>query len=56
MDILDLDSPPVGGPVAANQVTFVSALDLFRFSPPSAASDVIDFTVDSRAESFSLYP
>lgn len=54
VDIQDLNSPLVGGPVAANQVTCVSALDLFRFSSPSVASDVIDFTVDSRAESFSL--
>ena len=54
VDILDLNSPPVSGPFAANQFTYVSALDLYRYSDLSAASGVNDFTADTRAKSFSV--
>jgi len=54
VDILDLNSPPIGGPFAANQFTFVSALDLYRYSDLSLTSGVIDFTADTRAKSFSI--
>lgn len=54
VDILDINSPPVNGPFAANQFTFVSALDLYRFSTLSIASSVIDFTADTRAKFFSI--
>lgn len=54
VDILDINSPPVNGPFAANQFTFVSPLDLYRFSTLSIASSVIDFTADTRSKFFSL--
>jgi len=54
VDILDINSPPVNGPFAANQFAFVSPLDLFRFSDLSAASDVVDFTADTREKFFSI--
>ena len=53
VDILDLNSPPFNGPFATDQFTFVSALDLCRYSALSIASNVIDFTADTRAKSFS---
>lgn len=54
VDILDINSPPVNGPFAANQFTFVSALDLYRYSDLSTASGVLDFTADTRAKGFSI--
>lgn len=54
VDILDINSPPVNGPFAANQFTFVTPLDLFRYSALSIASDVTDFSADTRAKYFSL--
>ena len=54
VDILDGNSPPVNGPFTANQFTFVSSLDMFRYSALSAASGVIDWTADTRAKCFSL--
>jgi PEP-CTERM motif len=54
VDVLDGNAPPVGGPFPANVFTFVSALDLFRYSALSTASGVIDFTADTRTKYFSL--
>lgn len=54
VDILDINSPPVNGPFTANQFTFVNSLDLFRYSALSKASNVIDFTADTRAKYFSI--
>ena len=54
VDILDINSPPVNGPFTANQFTFVNSLDLFRYSTLSKASNVIDFTADTRAKYFSI--
>lgn len=56
VDILDFFSPPSNGPFLADQFTFVSALDLFRYSAASrtAGLGVRDFTADTRAKYFSL--
>lgn len=54
VDILDINSPPVNGPFADNQFTFVSALDLFRYSAASTALGVIDWTASTTAKYFSL--
>ena len=56
VDVLDGNSPPVNGPFTANQFTFVSSLDLFRYSTLSAgtAGGVIDWTADTRAKYFSI--
>jgi PEP-CTERM motif len=56
VDVLDGNSPPVNGPFTANQFTFVSSLDLFRYSTLSASQPggVIDWTADTRAKCISL--
>lgn len=54
VDVLDFNSPPVGGPFFADQFTFVNTLDVFRFSTASAAQGAIDFTVGSAAKYFSI--
>ncbi len=54
VDILDGNSPPYNGPFNDNQFTYVSTLDLFRYSAASAAQGVIDWTADNRAKYFSL--
>ena len=54
VDILDINSPPVNGPLTANQFTFVNPLDLFRFSVQSFGSGVIDWTADTRTKYFSI--
>jgi hypothetical protein len=54
VDILDGNSPPYNGPFNDNLFTYVSALDLFRYSTMSAAHEVIDWTADNRAKYFSL--
>jgi hypothetical protein len=54
VDVLDTNSPPVNGPFSADQFTFVSGLDMFRYSAASFASGVIDWTADNRAKYFSL--
>jgi PEP-CTERM motif len=54
VDTLDINSPPVNGPFNADQFTFVNSLDLFRYSTLSKASNVIDFTADTRAKCFSI--
>jgi hypothetical protein len=54
VDILDINSPPINGPFNDSQFTFVSPLDLFRYSALSAAQGVIDWTADGRAKYFSI--
>jgi hypothetical protein len=54
VDVLDINSPPVNGPFADNQFTFVSPLDLYRYSNLSFASGVIDWTADTRTKYFSI--
>jgi len=54
VDILDANSPPNGGPFPDNAFTFMSVLDIFRHSALSEASNVIDWTADSRSKYFSI--
>lgn len=54
VDILDGNSPPVNGPFSDNQFTFVSPMDLFRYSSDSAADGVIDWTASTTDKYFSL--
>ena len=54
VDVLDINSPPVNGPFSANQFTFLSTLDLFRYSAQSEASGLIDWTADRRDKYFSI--
>ena len=54
VDALDAYSPPNGGPFLANQFTWVSGLDLFRFSADSVAAGGIDWTADARVKYFSI--
>ena len=54
VDILDFNSPPLGGPYDDSEFTYVSGLDLFRYSAESAAAGVIDWTADKRDKYFSL--
>jgi hypothetical protein len=52
VDTLDNNGNPPGFPASA--FTFVSSLDLFRYSTLSKTSNVIDFTADTRAKYFSI--
>jgi hypothetical protein len=54
VDVLDGNSPPVNGPFRDDQFTFVSSLDLFRYSTASAAEGVIDWTASTTDKYFSL--
>lgn len=54
VDILDINSPPVNGPFADHQFTFVSTLDLFRYSTASVSNNSLDWTADNRAKYFSI--
>ncbi|MEE9149516.1 MAG: NF038122 family metalloprotease [Candidatus Tectomicrobia bacterium] len=55
VDILDINSPPINGPFPDHQFTFVSTLDLFRFSQDSVdAGGIIDWTADARSKFFSI--
>lgn len=54
VDILDVNSPPVNGPFTDNQFTYITTLDLFRYSQQSIASGVIDWTADARDKFFSI--
>jgi hypothetical protein len=57
VDVLDTNSPPNGSPLAADQLTFVSSLDMFRFSAASIAAGglgTIDWTANTTAKYFSL--
>jgi hypothetical protein len=54
VDVLDLNSPPNGGPFRADQFTFLNSLDLFRYSAQSKAAGVIDWTADDRDKYFSI--
>ena len=55
VDILDFYSQPRrGGPFPDDQFTFVSTLDLFRYSALSKANSAIDWTADNRVKFFSI--
>ncbi len=56
VDLLDINSPPVNGPFNDHEFTFVSPIDLFRFSSDSTdeGDGVIDWTADSRDKFFSI--
>lgn len=54
VDVLDGNSPPFNGPFSDDMFTFVSTLDLFRYSAESTALGVIDWTADARAKYFSV--
>lgn len=54
VDILDGNSPPNNGPFSDNQFTFVSSLDLYRYSAASTASGVMDWTASNTTKYFSL--
>jgi len=54
VDILDINSPPKNGPFSANQFTYVSPLDMYRFSSLSVANGAIDWTADTRTKYFSI--
>jgi PEP-CTERM motif len=54
VDVLDSNSPPVRGPFNSDAFTFVSSLDLFRYSAASKAAGGIDWTADNRTKYFSI--
>ncbi|WP_256077411.1 NF038122 family metalloprotease [Massilia sp. YIM B04103] len=54
VDILDNNAPPHNGPFDDNEFTYVSGLDMFRYSSQSHAAGVIDWTADAREKYFSL--
>lgn len=56
VDILDINSPPAGGPFNSNLFTFVSAPDIFRFSTDSVAvgAGTIDWAADNRPKFFAI--
>ena len=54
VDILDYNAPPIAGPYEDIEFTYVSPLDLFRYSSESTAAGVIDWTADNRDKYFSL--
>jgi hypothetical protein len=55
VDALDTYSQPGwGGPYSADQLPFVSTLDLFRVSEDSIAQGAIDWTADNRQKWFSI--
>ncbi len=54
VDTLDLNSPPNGGPFNDSQFSFVTTLDLFRYSTLSTTQGAIDWTVDTRQKYFSI--
>lgn len=56
VDILDINSPPHGGPFSSDQFTFVSSIDIFRFSTNSVAegAGTIDWTADNRPKFFAI--
>lgn len=55
VDFLDLFTPRgFGSTLAADQLVFVSTLDLFRWSDDSTAAGVQDWTADTRQKYFSV--
>ena len=54
VDVLDGNSPPLNGPFSDNQFTFVSSLDLFRYSANSTAVGAIDWSASATNKYFSL--
>ncbi len=54
VDILDFNAPPNNGPFDDNEFSYVSGLDMFRYSSLSHANGVIDWSADTREKYFSL--
>lgn len=56
VDILDINSPPQGGPFSSDQFTHVSSADIFRFSTNSVAegAGTIDWAADNRPKFFAI--
>lgn len=56
VDILDGNSPPINGPFPDDAFTFVSTLDLFRFSTVSLAQGVgiVDWSANTTDKYFSI--
>ena len=56
VDVLDTNSPGTNGPFLADQFTYVSTLDLFRFSADAttALPGARDWSADTRAKYFSI--
>lgn len=55
VDVLDYYAAPAnGGPYYADEFTFVTALDLFRYSAASASQGAIDWSADNRDKYFSI--
>ena len=56
VDVLDANSPGAGGPFASDQFTYVSPLDLFRFSDDATGAllGARDWSADTRAKYFSI--
>ncbi|NES76045.1 MULTISPECIES: NF038122 family metalloprotease [Okeania] len=55
VDILDINSPPAGDMLfPGNAFTFVSPLDLYRYSDESFAQGALDWTADTREKYFSI--
>lgn len=56
VDVLDTNSPGTNGPFLAAQFTYVSPLDLFRFSSGSVAAlpGARDWSADTRTKYFSI--
>jgi hypothetical protein len=54
VDILDYNAPPNNGPFNDDEFTYVSGLDMFRYSALSSASGVLDWTADAREKYFSV--
>ncbi|UGQ48128.1 NF038122 family metalloprotease [Massilia endophytica] len=54
VDVLDFNAPPNGGPFPDFEFTYVSGLDMFRYSAQSTAQGVIDWTADARSKYFSV--
>ena len=54
VDILDINAPPINGPFSDDQFSYISTLDLFRYSEQSEALGVVDWTADNREKFFSI--
>lgn len=54
VDVLDGNSPPNAGPYSDDQFSYVTSLDLFRYSAESTANSVIDWTASGTSKYFSL--
>ena len=54
VDVLDTNSPGTGGPFNDSAFTYVSALDLYRYSSDSVANTSLDWTAGTAAKYFSI--